>query len=331
MCAWTLEGGLRRSVRSSDEGLSDDLGNVSGESTTHHRGDEVPTLGAVMNSITRRLEHFDTLFSELRDENQELLSTVGQLVQQSTQLVQQSTLLSQQTTQMNQTLEQILQQSIARHGQHGNHPMAEFPLQQQQVASTELTGVIPEDSSTAVPFVPLRLPNALKGLQATTVFRGWYLKGYHHMLSDKSHVRSKVKFVVEYLNLFLEKHIEPMPQDPSKYAPWKEMVEEQAAAAWNKAQNFAKDNGGGSLPRTITVVAFKRFIQACNHNNLPGGPAGECHFQPDKEKLRNKKDLLRHNEENRSKKRTAVEAEIIEAINSESEAEPESSKILGES
>ena len=60
-------------------------------------------------------------------------------------------------------------------------------------------------------------------------------------------------------------------------------------------------------------------MQKCDHVNLPDGPAGECHFQPPQEKLRNKDGLLRQNAETRSKKRKAA---AMEATNGESMAEP---------
>ena len=314
---WVPEEDLRR-VRSegghNGGGLEDGTGSI-------HRG-EAQTLGTLLQCMTTHLGETNRHLIENGQQYQEQTSRIVEIAQQNTQ----THALIRDQNQMLRHQNQMLQQIILRIAPGlaaglAEHTMYEFPLEQAPAvpALTETAEAIEATITDSVAIPPLALPNTLKNLSTMTVFRGWYLKGYKHLLSNKANIRSHFKFVVEYLNLFLDEHIPKMPENRQLQTAWRQMVNEKTEVVWKRALNFARENGGGNLSEKVT--SFKKFMSSCDHKNLPNNPSGECHFHPDKEMLRDREGLLKHRDEQRSKRRKAVQDEINEVEENQSDAE----------
>ena len=279
------------------------------------------TLGTFLHTMNSHATHMTASWHDMKECNQDLRAAVLQLSRQNAQLLQRNDQLLQQNAQQTMMLQQILQlQQLQLNGGNGHEnamaplPLAPLPLQLGVVP----TPALPETTRAAAEAITavsasLPIPESLTQINSQVIFTRWYL-GYHRLDCGKPNIRSIVKFIVEYLNLFLDEHIPPEPASVGQKLEWRIMLNEKTKAVWERAERFAERHEAHRLkgkPLTPRATGFKDFMQGCNHNNLPDGPAdGECFFQPDSEILRGRQGLIDHNskvEEQQSRKRRAAE------------------------
>jgi hypothetical protein len=247
------------------------------------------TIATFMHDVAKGLTDLGRTFLLWKQEN---LGQKAMLLQVREDLLQTKHSLNAIQEQNAQILEQNAQliQLV-----NGGHLMSGLPaLTPLQAAAVPAELAAASDSTEDEEYTDaLELPASLKGLSAKGGFVNWYLRGYHRLKGGNSSVRSHVKFTVEYLNLFLNFHIEAKPQGRSDQARWRENLRNAADEVWTKASWFAEQhgrNGHKNLPETMT--GFKKFMCACDPMTLPNGPSeGLCLFQPEGDPLRTKCEL----------------------------------------
>ena len=161
------------------------------------------------------------------------------------------------------------------------------------------------------------LPPSLTGLSVVDVFISWHTEGYYKLLIGSNESKSMkanrgtVKFCIEYLSLFHDQQVSPLPSGVRAGCPgsqgWEAQLRKQAEAAWEKVKVFWVQHGG--VPKMSTsVTTFKNFMNM-DHTLWPIGPSEPTPFQPPTSGRRGRRmytraDLVTH-QENIRKQRTA--------------------------
>ena len=141
------------------------------------------------------------------------------------------------------------------------------------------------------------LPGSLANLTVQSVFVDWHSVGYNQMIGGSSSVRSNIRFSVEHLTLFLDSHIQPLPQGATCGAAagkeWMDDLHAKTKLAWERVKEFVLREKPG-MQLTEKVSSFKKIMYSIDPNNLPEGPSGQSSFQPAKATLRKKEDFIQH-------------------------------------
>jgi hypothetical protein len=131
------------------------------------------------------------------------------------------------------------------------------------------------------------------------------------------------KFCIEYLTLFLDSHVSPLPQgvkygDLPGAALWRTDLQVKAQQAWFAAAAFIELHSLKSP--TGAVAAFKEAMYNIDHQHWPQGPAGDTIFSSDTMSMLNRVGLVNHIENwkvtsaNRKQKRLEKAAAVTEVV-----------------
>jgi hypothetical protein len=136
----------------------------------------------------------------------------------------------------------------------------------------------------------------LANLNITTIFKSWHSQGYYKLPIQSNTKKDKnarfvIKTAIEYFNLFLDSHIDPLQAnvDPGVPSPgrtqWIEQLDEKTKNAWINVQDLQKrylqENPTMKKTNLERVTSFKKFMDAIPHEKWwPTGPTGESNFQP---------------------------------------------------
>jgi hypothetical protein len=202
------------------------------------------------------------------------------------QLTQQG--MQVQQNEMSHMLQQLLSQSLG-----SRVILAAAPATQPTNAATPpLTAM-----------VPLQPPTSIKGLTVKGVFMAWHSEGYNLSLSEgkEKHVKSIITICVAYFSLFFVEHIRPLPEGArcGALAPeWHDELKRKTEVAWKAAEDFAKTIAVAEhgVKFSDSLTGFKKYMYQLNPSQLPQGPTGESKFQPRTGRLKNRDDLVKHND-----------------------------------
>jgi hypothetical protein len=136
----------------------------------------------------------------------------------------------------------------------------------------------------------------LANLTITSIFKSWHRQGYYKLPIQSNTKKDKnarfvIKTAIEYFNLFLDTHIDALPEDVDPGVPspgrtrWIEQLDEKTEKAWVEVQDlqtrYLEKNPTVKKINLERVTAFKKFMDAIPHEKWwPVGPPGESYFQP---------------------------------------------------
>jgi hypothetical protein len=221
----------------------------------------------------------------------------------------------------------------ARHTQQNDHIIR--LLQRQGGVSIDSDGDEvggeddPVNDATATAPATGQFPLKLQYLTVKTLFKNWYIQGYYKNIGHKSndsHIRSTVKFTIEYVTMFLETHIPPIPEGvtdtmtPAAMS-WRADLTRLVDGAWTAIEAFHVLHNQRISEK---VHVFKKFMTERDSADWPPGPAGEANirFQPPEFKysMRTYQQMCNHqsgqrakSEEQKAKKARLSNDAIIEA------------------
>lgn len=191
-----------------------------------------------------------------------------------------------------------------------------------QMAPNANTMVPPQDE----PVQAVTLPG-LSGLKVTTIFLSWHRYEYYKLpVRDSAkkdrNTRFVIKMAIEYFSLFLDTHIDALPDNVNPGVPsrertqWIRQLEEKTKTAWKKVEDLQDDIVSQTKEKKSNlnlVTAFKKFMDKLDHAQWPVGPPGVSNFQPKHMgKMKTRAELAQQQVNRRSKRRNSEEEDAEE-------------------
>jgi hypothetical protein len=143
--------------------------------------------------------------------------------------------------------------------------------------------------------VPISFPSSLSRLTAAQVFQDFYIHQWYLLYENAdpnqqkrrppagvhNSVKKTIKHVVLYLSLFLDKHVDPLPEGaPNGLSPraeeWKKRVRSMGEEVYEKAVAFCKVN---NVHVTKSLSSFETKCNSLPIDLFPTGPQGPDNFK----------------------------------------------------
>jgi hypothetical protein len=241
------------------------------------------TIAGFMRSTSSHLEKLSVNMEELRGIFQ---ANSRQLQENNWQIQENSRQIQEATRQLSEVL--LLVQGVLR--LPNQTQLVSFPGTSDQSADGSCT-TNPQPSARKC----LPLPDKIGNYTVVDCFVAWHTDAFYNSPGNK-HVRNAFKLCVEYLSIFLDKHLDKLPDDgpwgcSAECREWCTNLNKAANDAWEKVLLLGK-NEGKKLNGSIT--GFNNFMKNLDQDKWPNGPDGETLFQPQDERfpMRNRSSLV---------------------------------------
>ena len=188
-------------------------------------------------------------------------------------------------------------------------------------SASELSSSSAAAAAAAVQVTSQMIPSTVTGLSVKGAVSNWYIQGWYASKGDQKRSRSiknDIKFSVEYLALFQTRHVPPLPEGcvngthPTAEA-WRKDVLTITGDAWEQAVALADQVGQKALTGAITT--FKEWMAKLDANHWPNGPVGKFNFNPSNGAMKDRNELVEHQQAIARKKATAAAAATAAVAN----------------
>jgi hypothetical protein len=213
---------------------------------------------------------------------------VAELTRQLAEKTLQEAETSRQLAEILELLRTALQGAVAQQGTGLASLMpasAGSPLHNQ--TANPLPGGVRQEMASAV-----RFPKSLRGLTMPSIVRDVYKNEWYRIFSPKyrprhdepktnGNTKSTIRKATEYLTLFMESHIAPLPETATnalsqEAADWRADLDRKVGEAWRAASLFIEKKS--TLKSKWNCVSIGGFVKSMNEIDplsWPNGPWGE--------------------------------------------------------